>query len=155
MKILIIALFLITLNCSSNKLSKNHGFRSLDMKYEKIKIDETNKNDIIDIIGPPSIKSSFNTNKWIYIERKNTNQSLFKLGIKKIQNNNILIVEFNDRGLLKDKKLLDLNDMNDLKYAKNITQKDFKSNSFIYDIFSSMREKMNAPSRRTRKNKSR
>ena len=151
MKILIIALFLLTLNCSSNKLSKNHGHRSLDLKFEKIIINETNKNDIIDIIGPPSVKSSFNTNKWIYIERKNTNQTLFKLGIKKIENNNILIVEFTDRGLLKDKKLLDLNDMNDLKYAKNITQKEFKNNSFIYDIFSSMREKVNAPSRKTRK----
>tara|TARA_Y100000590_G_scaffold294249_1_gene331546 strand:- start:369 stop:833 length:465 start_codon:yes stop_codon:yes gene_type:complete len=151
MKILIIALFLLTLNCSSNKLSKNHGHRSLDLKFEKIIINETNKNDIIDIIGPPSVKSSFNTNKWIYIERKNTNQTLFKLGIKKIENNNILIVEFTDRGLLKDKKLLDLNDMNDLKYAKNITQKEFKNNSFIYDIFSSMREKINAPSRKTRK----
>ena len=147
MKILIIALFLLTLNCSSNKLSKNHGHRSLDLKFEKIIINETNKNDIIDIIGPPSVKSSFNTNKWIYIERKNTNQTLFKLGIKKIENNNILIVEFTDRGLLKDKKLLDLNDMNDIQYVKLVTEKDFKNNNIFYEILSSMREKINAPTR--------
>ena len=153
MKILILLLFLLNLNCSSNKLSKNHGFRSLDAKYEIIKLNESNKNDLIKIIGPPSVKSSFNPNKWIYIERKKTNQSLFKLGIKKIENNNILVVEFNNMGILKEKKMLDLNDMNDVRYVKGITQKEFKNNSLLYDVLSSMREKINAPARNRAKNR--
>ena len=147
MRILLLILFLLTLNCSSNKLSKNHGFRSLDTKFEIIKLNETNKNDMVKIIGPPSIKSTFNNDKWIYIERRKTNQSLFKLGIKKIEKNNILIVEFNKMGILKDKKLLDLNDMNDIQYVKLVTEKDFKNNNIFYEILSSMREKINAPTR--------
>tara|TARA_Y100000590_G_C14897025_1_gene704901 strand:- start:5 stop:463 length:459 start_codon:yes stop_codon:yes gene_type:complete len=147
MRILLLTLFLLTLNCSSNKLSKNHGFRSLDTKFEIIKLNETNKNDMVKIIGPPSIKSTFNNDKWIYIERRKTNQSLFKLGIKKIEKNNILIVEFNKMGILKDKKLLDLNDMNDIQYVKLVTEKDFKNNNIFYEILSSMREKINAPTR--------
>ena len=45
-------------------------FRSLDAKYQKITVNVTNKNDLINIIGPPSSKSEFNENQWIYIERK-------------------------------------------------------------------------------------
>ena len=151
MKILFILLFLFTLNCSTNKVSKNHGFKSLEQRFDIIELNQTNKNDIISIIGPPSTKSDFNDNLWFYIERRQTNQSLIKLGIKKIEKNNILMVEFNERGILKDKKLYDLNNMNDIKYVKSITHKEFKNNNFIYNIFSSIREKINAPSRNKKK----
>lgn len=153
MKILILFLFLFTLNCSTNKVSKNHGFKSLETKFEKIVINQTNKNDIIDLIGPPSTKSDFNKNKWFYIERRKTNQSLFKLGQKKIEKNNILMVEFNNRGILTNKKIFDMDDMNEIKYVKSLTHKEFKQNNFLYNIFTSFREKMNAPARNRSKNK--
>ena len=153
MKILILFIFLFTLNCSTNKVSKNHGFKSLETKFEKIVINQTNKNDIIDLIGPPSTKSDFNKNKWFYIERRKTNQSLIKLGYKKIIKNDILMVEFNNRGILKNKKIFDMNHMNEIKYVKSLTQKEFKQNNFLYNIFTSFREKMNAPARNRSKNK--
>ena len=37
--------------------------------------------------------------------------------------------------------------MNDVKYLKNTTQKDFKNNNFIYGVLTSLREKINAPAR--------
>jgi len=146
-------LFLFTLNCSTNKVSKNHGFKSLETKFEKIVINQTNKNDIINLIGPPSTKSDFNKNKWFYIERRKTNQSLIKLGYKKIEKNDILMVEFNNRGILKNKKIFNLKDMNKIKYLKSLTQKEFKQKNFMYNIFSSFREKINAPARNRSKNK--
>ena len=147
MRIFIIFIFLFTLNCSSNKVSNNHGFISLQTKFEKITVNKTNKNDIINIIGPPSSISNFDKNKWFYIQRIKTNQSLFKLGIKKIQKNNILVVKFNNRGILNDKKILNINDMNDIKFSKDITEKEFKQNDMLFKIFSSIREKANAPAR--------
>jgi len=153
MKLFIIILFFFTLNCSTNKVSKNHGFISLETKFENISINKTNKNDIIKIIGPPSSVSNFDSNKWIYIERKKTNQSLFKLGIKKINTNNVLIVKFNNKGLLQYKKILNLDDMNDVKYVKDITSKEFKQNNLLYGIFTSIREKANAPIKNRVKNK--
>ena len=105
MRLLFIILFLFTLNCTTNKVSINHGFASLQSKYEKITINKTNKNDVIKVIGPPSSISNFDKNKWFYIERVKTNQSLFKLGIKKINKNNILVIQFNNRGLLQNKKI--------------------------------------------------
>tara|TARA_B100000427_G_C15188317_1_gene454815 strand:- start:137 stop:541 length:405 start_codon:yes stop_codon:yes gene_type:complete len=134
-------------------VSNNHGFISLQAKFEKITINKTNKNDILKIIGPPSSISNFDKNKWFYIQTKKENQSLFKLGIKKIEKNNILIVKFNNKGILERKKILNLNDMNDIKYSKDITEKEFKQNNTLYKIFSSLREKANAPTRNRGKNK--
>ena len=147
MRIFLLLIILFITACSSNKVSKNHGFISLEKKLENIVINKSNKNDIIEIIGHPSSISKFNSNKWFYIERKQTNQSLFKLGKKKISKNNILVIEFNDKGLLKKKKLFNLKDMNELKYVKKITSKEFEQDNTIYNIFSSLREKINAPAR--------
>jgi len=147
MRIFFIFILLFLLNCTSNKMSNNHGFLSLPSKFEKITVNKTNKNDVRNIIGPPSSVSSFDENKWFYIQRIKTNQSLFKLGIKKIEKNNILVVEFNNKGILSKKSILSINDMNDIRFSKDITEKDFKQNDILFNIFSSLREKANAPTR--------
>ena len=57
---------------------------SLENKYDKLKVNQTNKNDLLKIIGPPSTISDFDSNRWIYVERLKSNQSLLKLGTQKI-----------------------------------------------------------------------
>ncbi len=128
-------------------MSNYHGSKLLNNKYDIIEVNVTNKNDLIKIIGPPSTKSDFNQNLWFYFERLKTNQSLIKLGAQKIKKNNILIVELNNKGILKSKRILNLDDMNDIEYIKNVTTKEFRDDSLIYGIFSSLREKINAPLR--------
>ena len=145
--IILFILFLFTLNCSINKVSKTHGFRLLETKYEQIILNKTNKNDVRKIIGPPSSRSAFD-DSWIYIERQKTNQSLIKLGNKKIKRNNIIIIEFNSMGLVSNKNLLDLNDMNELKIAEVKTNKKYGQDDFVYNILSTLREKINAPTRK-------
>ena len=86
----------------------------------------------------------FDENTWFYIERKKTNQSLSSLGKKKIKENNVLLVKFNNIGILSEKKFIDKSKMNKLKFAENVTQKEFKKNNFLFNIFTSMREKMNS-----------
>ena len=147
MKYFITLIFILTLNCSGNKVSNYHGSKLLSSKYNMIEVNVTNKNDLIKIIGPPSTISDFNKNLWFYFERLKTNQSLVKLGTQKIKKNNILIVELNNKGILKSKRILDLDDMNDVEYIKIVTTKEFKNDNLIYGIFSSLREKINAPLR--------
>ena len=84
-KIILIILIIFIVNCSGNKVSNYHGSKSLDVKFDQIQINSTNKNDLITIFGPPSIVSDFDNNKWIYLERLKTNQSLIKLGAQKIK----------------------------------------------------------------------
>ena len=148
MKIIISAIILIFItNCTGNKVSNYHGVKNLEDKYDKIILNKTNRNDLIKLIGPPSTISDFNNNKWVYIERLKTNQSFLKLGTQKMKKNNVLIVELNKNGILKNKKLLNLNNMNDIKYLKTTTNKEFKNENLLYNVFTSLREKINAPAR--------
>ena len=144
--IFLLLLFLFTLNCSINKVSNTHGIRFTEKKYDEIVINNTNKNDVRRIVGPPSSKSKFN-NIWFYIERKKEAQSIFKLGKQKISHNNIIILEFNNMGIVSKKEFLSLKDMNDIKIAEKITEKKFSQNNTLYNILSTVREKINAPSR--------
>ena len=147
MKFIIIIIFLFTVNCSGNKVSNFHGSKQLETKFNIIKVNKTNKNDLVKLIGPPSSISDFDNNKWFYIERLKTNQSLIKLGNQKIEKNNVLIVQLDNFGVVREKKLLDLENMKDVKYLNTTTEKDFKNESILYNIFSSLREKINAPSK--------
>ena len=147
MKFIIIIIFLFIVNCSGNKVSNFHGSKQLETKFNIIKVNKTNKNDLVKLIGPPSSVSDFDNNKWFYIESLKTNQSLIKLGNQKIEKNNVLIVQLDNSGIVREKKLLDLENMKDIKYLNTTTEKDFKNESILYNIFSSLREKINAPSK--------
>ena len=147
MKFILIIIFLFIVNCSGNKVSNFHGSKQLETKFNIIKVNKTNKNDLVKLIGPPSSVSDFDNNKWFYIERLKTNQSLIKLGNQKIEKNNVLIVQLDNSGIVREKKLLDLENIKDIKYLNTTTEKDFKNESILYNIFSSLREKINAPSK--------
>ena len=151
--IILLFFFLITINCSVNKVKNNHGVLSLEKKFNKIKINQSNSNDIISIFGPPSTKSDFSTNIWFYIERKKTNSSIFKLGNQKTIKNNVVILEINNKGLLAKKEIYDLNNMNKYKFSKNKTEKKYQKDSYIHGVLTSLREKVNAPVKRTRSKK--
>jgi outer membrane protein assembly factor BamE (lipoprotein component of BamABCDE complex) len=148
MKYILILILFFTLSCSLNKVKNNHGVLSLENKISKIKINKSNTNDIISIFGPPSTKSTFDNNLWIYIERKKVNRSIFKLGNKKIVKNNVAILEIDNKGILKKKEIYDLNKMNKYKFSENTTQDSYEKNSYIYGVLTSLREKINAPSKR-------
>ena len=148
MRFLLIIIFIITSSCSSNKVVNSHGVLSLEKKSKKIILNISNSNDIIEILGPPSTKSSFNDNTWIYIERKKTNQSIFKLGKKRIERNNVLVVQLDNKGILKQKDFYNLNKMNKVKFTKEITEKGYSKDTFVYSLLTSLREKINAPAKR-------
>ena len=143
MKYILILLLFFTLSCSLNKVKNNHGVLSLETKINKIKINKTNQNDIIKIFGPPSTKSTFDNNVWIYIERKKSNRTIFALGTKKTVKNNVAVLEIDNKGLLKSKKIYDINKMNKYKFSENTTQNNYEKNSYIYGVLTSLREKIN------------
>ena len=124
---------------------KHHGVHFLDKKHKKLEINSTNKNDIIKLLGEPSTKSTFDNDVWIYIERKISTGSIFKLGKEKLITNNVLVLEIDDLGLLADIKFYDKNTMNDIEFISTSTDSAYKKRSFVYDFLSSMRQKINEP----------
>ncbi len=124
---------------------KHHGVPSLEKKKEIIYENLTKKNEILSILGPPSTKSKFDNDVWIYIERKQTQSKLAKLGKMKISKNDILILEIDDNGILKKKDFYNKENMEEIKILTSTTEGGFRKNSFIYDFLSSMRQKMDDP----------
>ena len=149
-KIIIIFLFIIT-SCSTNKVVNNHGTLSLEKRLDKISLNISNINDVITVLGPPSTKSTFDDNIWMYIERKKANQSIFMLGKKKVIKNNVLLVQFNNQGMLINKEFYNINDFKKINFDKDITEKAYDKKTFISNIFSSFREKINAPVKKRKK----
>ena len=141
----IVFLSLIVTNCSFEKVVKHHGVSFLEKKQKKLKINETNKNDIKMILGKPSTISKFDNDVWIYIERDQTQSRLKNLGRMKIFKNDVLVLEIDQYGILKKKDFYNKDDMKKIKIVKDTTEKDYKKNSFIYDFMSSMRQKLNDP----------
>ena len=141
---ILIVFFFIT-SCTLDRVVKKHGVRNLKIKQEKLLIFETNKNDIQEILGPPSSKSVFDNDLWIYIEREITNDKLLKLGGEKLVVNNVLFLEVNNKGLLIKKNFYDINEMNEAKLSELSTEAKYSKRSFIYDFLSSMRQKINDP----------
>ena len=144
-KIFFITIIFLISNCTLNDVVKHHGVHFLDKKQKKLVVNGTNKNDIISILGPPSTKSTFDNDVWIYIERKTQKASVIKLGKKKLTVNNVLILEINNRGLLESKQFLDINDMKKIKFAEQTTVVSYNKSTFVYDFLSSMRQKINDP----------
>tara|TARA_Y100000590_G_scaffold38977_1_gene41780 strand:- start:352 stop:837 length:486 start_codon:yes stop_codon:yes gene_type:complete len=145
-KILYIIFFaFIVTNCSFKKVVKHHGVPFLEKKQKSLLINESNTNDIRKILGSPSTTSKFDNDIWIYIERKQTQSKIKNLGRMKIFKNDVLVLEIDNKGILKKKEFYNMNDMEKIKIAKDTTQASFSKNSFIYDFMSSMRQKINDP----------
>ena len=96
-------------------------------------------------IGPPSTKSTFDTDVYIYIEKKTSSSRLTKLGKKKLLVNNVLVLEIDNKGLLINKKFYDMNDMQKIDFDESLTAMNFSKKSFIYSFLSSMRQKIDDP----------
>ena len=106
-KILYIILFyFIVSNCSIKPVVKHHGVPFLEKKQSELIVNKSNKNDIRKILGTPSTTSKFDNDIWIYIERKQTQSKLKNLGKMKIFKNDILVLELDNYGILKKKRIL-------------------------------------------------
>ena len=92
--------FIILSGCQIKESTNNHGILFLENRANKLKINESNKNDVIKLIGIPHSKSINNENEWIYIERTFTKGKCHKLGKNVLNTNNVLYLEFNKYGLL-------------------------------------------------------
>ena len=137
----LIILFFLT-ECQRNEVIKTHGIAYLEERSKLIKIDISNKNDTVKIFGQPSTKGMTDDNLWIYIERTRTRGKLTKLGRNFIKKNNVLVLEFDKYGVLKNKKFYDKGNMQKLSFAKDVTENEINKENFIYSFLSSIRQKM-------------
>ena len=144
-KIYLLIIFILISNCSLKKVVKHHGVHNLEKKQTKLRVNQSNKNDILNLIGPPSTKSKFDNDLYIYIERKTSSSKLRKLGKKVLLENNVLILDIDSRGILIAKQFYNKEDMNKILFDKNLTTADYSKRSFIYNFFYTLRQRIDDP----------
>ena len=130
--------------CKQVEVTKTHGISYLEKRQKLIVLNKTNKNDTVDLLGQPSTKGMTDNNLWIYIERTINRGSILKLGKNYIKKNNVLVLEFNNYGVVYRKEFYDKNRMKTISFAKDITENELKKENFIVGFLSSIRQKMDS-----------
>ncbi len=140
--ILLILIFNILINCQLQESSKTHGIVFLENRSKKLIINESNKNDVLKIIGNPHSKSINNEDEWFYVERILSKGAYHKLGQNILKENNILLLKFDKYGILEDKILLSKKNKNEIKFSNKNTKNQLTQKSFVEKFLSSIRTKM-------------
>ena len=143
----IIVIFLTAFSCARQQVIKSHGISYLENREKLIKVDISNKNDTVSVLGQPSTKGMTNDSLWIYIERTRTRGKLLKLGRNYLLKNNVLVLEFDNYGILIKKDFYNKDNMNELTFAKAITENEIRKENFIYSFLTSVRQKMESKKR--------
>jgi len=144
-RIFIIIIIIFLSSCSLDKVVKHHGVHFLEKKQKNIEVFTNNLNDVRSLLGPPSTKNSFDNDIWIYVERKTTVSQIRSLGKRKLLINNVLVLEFDNRGLLVKKEFFNKDQMNKIRISKNQTEVLSKKDTFIRSVITSLKHKINDP----------
>ena len=135
--------FFLIFSCTSKPSVKHHGSINLYEKQNLIEIQKSNKNDVINLFGETILKEFPNDNIWIYIETLEKN-SFF--GNRSTEKNYVLVLEFDKKGILLSKSMLDKNDMKDLKFDQTKTDVQSINDSFSKRLLSSIKKRFQAKS---------
>ena len=63
----------------------------------------------------------------------------------KLIKNDVLVLEIDNKGILKSKSFYNKDDMENVQMVEATTEDGFRKKTFVYDFMSSMRQKMNDP----------
>ena len=142
-KNLLITFFLILLaNCQLKEPKKTHGINFLEQREKVLVVNETNKNDVIKLLGKPHSTSITGSNNWIYFERTMTKGKMHNLGKNVLKANNVLELSFDKYGILESKKIRNKNNMNKVAFAKEETTNSVTQPSVVGKFLNSVRQKM-------------
>lgn len=147
-KIIYLLFFLFLLNCQLKDPNKNHGIVFLENRSNKLSINKSNINDVIDIFGQPHSKSISNELEWFYLERVLTKGEFHKLGQNILKTNNVLVLNFDKYGILKSKKFLNKDNIKEIKFSTLKTENQVTNKGFVYKFLQSLNTRMRANRRK-------
>ena len=135
-------IFIILIGCKLQEPLKTHGIIFLENRSQKLVLNQSNKNDVIRIMGSPHIKEDEINQSWIYLERILSKGKYHKLGRHMLKENNILVLNFDKYGVLKNKKFLKKEDIKRLEFSQKITENELTKKSFVQKFLQSVKQKM-------------
>ena len=140
--ILYLLIFIILIGCKLQEPLKTHGIIFLENRSQKLVLNKSNKNDVIRIMGRPHIKEDEINQSWIYLERILSKGKYHKLGRHILKENNVLVLNFDKYGVLKNKQFLKKEDLKKLEFSQKITENELTQKSFVQKFLQSIKQKM-------------
>ncbi len=138
LKSLVLIVFISS--CASfDRPTKLHGVQNINLKLSKIKIDYSNKNDVLKLMGYQPLIDPFDNNLWSYYEIVIEKS---KLGKKIFKKNNVISIKFNSKGIVKSVNNYDLNDMQNVQFSEKKTKSFALDESVITKILNSSRKRL-------------
>ena len=93
-------------------------------------------------MGRPHIKEDEINQSWIYLERILSKGKYHKLGRHILKENNVLVLNFDKYGVLKNKQFLKKEDLKKLEFSQKITENELTQKSFVQKFLQSVKQKM-------------
>ena len=141
-KFIYVFLIFILSHCQFKDPIKGHGINFLQNRSEKILVNQSNKNDVLNILGNAHTKSIDDENLWFYFDRKIASGKLVKFGDMNLLENNVLVLNFDKYGVVVNKQFYSKEDMKKIKYSEMKTENPVTKDSFVTSFLQSVRQKM-------------
>ena len=132
------SLIIIFYSCSLKPSTIHNGVINLKQKQEVFILNQSNKNDVVKELGETLLKEYPNEETWIYVETE-SKKNFF--GKKNILKNDILVLDFNTKGILINKIFLDKKNMKNIKIDNDVTETLAISDSDTKKFLASMRKR--------------
>ena len=141
-KLIYVSLIFILSNCQFKEPIKGHGINFLQNRSEKIIVNESNKNDVIKVLGNPHTTSIDDEDLWFYFDRKIASGKILKFRDSVLLENNVLVLNFDKYGIVLKKEYFSKEDMKKIKYSEMKTENPVSKQSFVTTFLQSVRQKM-------------
>ena len=126
-----VMVFLIMLQSCSNKTITTGNLPDPDL-VANIEVGQVSKNEVLELLGSPSTKATFNDNDWYYVSEKISSRAFFHPETLKRK---VLIIQFDKREIVKKITQLSLKDGEKIEMVDRITPTAGKEMTILKQIF--------------------
>lgn len=96
---------------------------------------DMSREEVAEILGSPSSVTPFDSHLWLYISEKT---ETFAFMPPKVVERNVIMVRFNDKGVVSDVKKMDLSSSQDIKHVERITPTSGNEVTFWDQLFGNL-----------------
>ena len=121
----------IMLQSCSNKTITTGNLPDPDL-VANIEVGQVSKNEVLELLGSPSTKATFNDNDWYYVSEKISTRAFFH---PEVINRKVLIIQFDKREIVKKITQLSLKDGEKIEMVDRITPTAGKEMTILKQIF--------------------
>jgi outer membrane protein assembly factor BamE (lipoprotein component of BamABCDE complex) len=120
-----------------------HGNLPDDEQLGRIEPGKQGRSDIVNLLGPPSVRSNFQDGTWYYVGQRQTQFAFFEPDIKE---RNVLVLTFDARDRLTGKKLYTMADAREIDPVDRETPTEGRDLSLIQQLLGNVGRFNDAPS---------